>query len=219
MMSIRLSIAAIALAGLTACGTTSDLSVRTSPQSLNPVTGTYERSYAGASVQVVQTEIANVSATDVVGGVTPADVADALFPGASTNSEVSGAVAAFASACLQNSPSVAAIVAEGRRLGFDMNEIGPDAAFGVKESGADYTSLQINMASSYAFECAVTTLVSQNTSAASVRNAFFAGVGQQPTASGSTTVTLNGKSYKLSHEALNGGAFGVNEHAFLLQAN
>ncbi|MDA9208230.1 hypothetical protein N9O61_05015 [Octadecabacter sp.] len=153
-----------------------------------------------------------------IASVTPADVTEAIFPGATSNVDLSTATQAFIDTCLTHSPDIPALIASGTALGYDMERDGSNSAFGSKFASGLATSLQINVASSYAFECAVTETASPDADDAAIRDAFFAAAGQ-PHTNGVGSIVLNGKEYLLTHLVFDGGAFGINEHAFLLQAN
>ena len=195
--------------------------VRNGPQAVNPVTGQIDLLYADQSTQIAALEdyIAETPADAEVFGLSPQEVIEASFPGATSNTEVSGAIQNFAQTCMVNSPDVPALVAQGRALGFDMADFGTNAALGTETKGGITSSFQINMASSYAFECAVTVVAANDLSDKAVRTEFFQTIGLSPDRKGAADVSVNGKTYKVSHIAIDGGAFGFNEHAFLLQGN
>lgn len=194
------------------CSSTAELPVRNAPQAEAPVpspTG------VGAGPAQLQEQILAVSDAPV-GGITPAKLTQDLFPGSAEVKEHSRAIALFQKTCATHTPDIPAIVAAGQSAGFDMKRNG-NSAYGSKVAEGGALSLQINMASSYAYECAVTSIGNQD-SDAQTRQAFFNAMGIKHRG-GQGTINLGGKSYILKHLVIGGGAFGVNEHAFLIQGN
>ena len=216
----------ILLTSVAACDRNSNLEVRYGPQAENPVTGVIEDvPTTPLRTVIAQTTsgtlpIENHNSIQALNEIqTPNEFVELIFPGASRNNTIAPAIATFKSACLNNSPDVTAIMAEGRRRGFDMKELGPNAAWGFIEEGSEYTSLQINVASSYAYECTITTLASKDVTDSAVRDAFFKEIGLQPPNGKSLNVMLNDTIYKLSHESIKNKNIDVREHVFLLQGN
>lgn len=110
----------------------------------------------------------------------------------------------FMTHCLAGAPNVAAIRSSAKKAGFTFVAFGPNAFLGSRTATDE--SLQLNVASSHSFECAVTTSSARNSTA--VRAAFFdtLGVAQR---GGVGTLIKNGKRYTVLHNSAGGEAFVI----------
>lgn len=202
---------------LTACGNpTSTPNVRSGPQSQHPVT--YGPNHVPATPGQTLAAVGSVDAVLEGTGISAADIGEAVFGDADRSTDLSRPIALFQSACLKHSPDVAAIARSATESGLDVERPSADQVYASEWTDTATTSLQVNMESAYAFECATTSVVSQSLSAKEAQTTFFNTLGLQPT-NGEATTTIDGSRYIISHKMFDGGGFGVNEHAFLLRSN
>lgn len=114
------------------------------------------------------------------------------------------AIDTFRQICVANAGNVAAIVDAGNRAGFSLSPFSGNSHMGVRTSTDE--SLQINVATSHSFECAVTTSDMQNPQAVNQR--FFKSLGLTPRG-GTARGVLNGKTYTFLHDTKGGEAFVI----------
>ena len=205
----RICLAAILLGLVSACSSDAP-EPRVGPQTAYPVT--YADGLGPNPGSLAPIEFPDGSI------VTPQDIGEAAFPGADQVSDAAPAIGIFKETCVALTPDVAGIAQAGRAAGFDLeHRVSENVIFGVREQNGRTSSLQVNIASAYTYECAITTLTNQ-TSDADIRNAFFQSMGTTHSG-GEGQIAIKGKTYILRHMVLPGGDFGFNEHAFLIQSN
>lgn len=108
----------------------------------------------------------------------------------------------FRQLCLANAGNPSAIMAAGKKAGFDMTKIGESSAMGLRKKTDE--SLQINVFTNHAFECAVTTSDMANPD--QVGAAFFKSLGLKPKR-GQAKGSVGGQSYTFKHDSEGGEAF------------
>ncbi len=201
---------------LAACGNPSSTpNVRSGPQSQHPVT--YGPNHVPATPGQMLAAVGSVDAMLEGTGVSAADIGEAVFGNADSTTDLSRPIALFQSACLQQAPDVNAIARVAAANGLDVERPSANQVYASEWTDTATTSLQVNIESAYAFECATTSVVSQSLSAKEAQTTFFNALGLQHT-NGQATTTIGGSRYTISHKMFDGGGFGVNEHAFLLQS-
>lgn len=184
---------------LAACGGTENNGVRSGPQAVHP-----------SPSALAQGTSASTAAAN-----TPRAAAKAVFPGVTANADLAGPIRAFASTCLTHSPNIPALAKAASAAGFsDVNREGK-SIFSANFGGKTPVSFQVNVASSFAHECAVTVVVDQKNKT-NVRETFFNAIGLSHT-NGVGQAVVRGQTFSVTHKIIGGGALGVNEHAFLLQ--
>lgn len=217
---MRLSSYAVAsLSGallLAACGNPSSTpNVRSGPQSQHPVT--YGPNHVPATPGQMLAAVGSVDTMLEGTGISAADIGEEVFGNANSTTDLSRPIALFQSACLQQAPNVAAIARVAAESGLDVERPSANQVYASEWTDTTTISLQVNMESTYAFECATTSVVSQSLSAKEAQTTFFNALELQYT-NGKATTTIGSSRYIISHKMFDGGGFGVNEHAFLLQS-
>jgi len=192
-------------AALSGCNyNTANDGIRNGPQAVHPSTSALaQRTSAGAPVAVA--------------GISPADVTDVIFPDVKADTGIAGPIRAFARTCMAHAPDLGALFSAAKDAGFSDLEREGKSIYGAQFTGATPVSFQVNVNTRFAHECAVTVVVDQKNTT-NVREAFFNAL-QTPHRNGVAQIVVNGKKSILKHQEFQGGAFGVNEHAFLLQQN
>lgn len=202
---------------LTGCGGSNGgiQNIRSGPQTQHPVT-------FGPNHVPATSGQALVAAGDLQGliegnGLSPEEFGETLFPSASRADSLSKTIALFQSVCLDKAPDVEAIARAAAQNGLDVERPSPSQVFALEWTDTNTVTVQVNIESAYAFECATTGMATQNVSAEAVRDAFFGTLGMSH-ARGTQVTNINGSVYNITHHMVDGGALGVNEHAFLLQS-
>ncbi len=203
---------------LTACGapTNTNPNVRNGPQTQHPVTFGPNHTPATPGQALVAAGGLERLLADT--GISADELGDTLFPSASGADSLSKPITLFQSACLTSPTNFSKIAQVGAQNGLDVERPAPDQVFAVEWTDTSFVSLQVNIASSYAYECATSGTAAQNVSTQQVRDMFFSAIGLSH-ANGTGATTIGGKAYQVRHLVMDGGGLGVNEHAFLLQAN
>ena len=197
-------ISALALAGLlVACTDPADLEVRDGPQAEHPSPSKLAR--------------APLQGQSVPSDLTKQDFVNAIFPHIDTSSDVGAAIKAFADTCLTHSPSPAALAKAAPGAGFTDVERNGKTVFATALNSTSPSSLQVNVASSFTYECGVTAVVDAKNKT-NVRATFFNSLGTKHT-NGVGQITLRGQSYILSHVVFGSSGLRLREHAFLIQQN
>lgn len=186
---------------LTGCGAGVDYSPRVGPQS-EPVS-----SQGGGFVAPLP--LGAVPAEDLFVPVAPAPAASSgTLPALART-----ALADFGQTCLTAAPDVGALRTAGARAGYAMTNAGSNSALGTKQSGITRTgSFQVNVASSFAFECAVTVLLDRGTDVQALQQAFLSQTGGQ-------TRQIGGTAYQFGVEAFAVPNMPLTEVALLMRAN
>ena len=198
---------------LAACGNPSSTpNVRSGPQSQHPVTfgPNHVPATAGQALVALPALLDNA-------GISSEEFGETLFPSAYAKNSLSKPMSLFQSICLSHAPNVDAIAKAAARAGLDVERPSPNQVIAIEWTETSFVSLQVNIESPYAFECATTGTADPSATAQAVREDFFGSLGK--TASRGTTVTsFGGSVYNITHQMIDGGALGVNEHAFMLQS-
>ena len=215
--NFRAAATLIAAFALTGCGGSNGgvQNIRSGPQAQHPVT-------SGPNHVPATSGQALVAAGDLGGllesnGLSPQDFGETLFPNAARADSLSKPIALFRSVCLDNAPNVDAIARAAAQSGLDVERLSPSQVFALEWSDTNTVSVQVNIESAYAFECATTGLAAQSVTSESVRDAFF-GTLNTSHVRGTTVTSIDGGVYNIIHQMIDGGALGVNEHAFILQS-
>ena len=135
------------------------------------------------------------------------NVVTTMTPTASVNPAASAAIADFRSTCLTATPDTNALVAPASAAGFQVMLQQGNTVLGTAPDLS--SSFQLNVATSYAYECVVTFLDSGN-GAGAVQQALLA-------AAGGSTRVIGGTTYTVSMETNSSG--GLTERALILRAN
>lgn len=213
-MRLLLVAPACCLLALSACGNQTP-PVRYGPQLALPYTPGPNNVAATPGLQLAQS--VDLEAVETALLENPEEFGAAVFPSAANN-DVSRAIATFQSTCVAHTRDVTAIANTAARQGLDVERPAPDQVIGVLWTESEFVSLQVNIESSYAYECATTAVADQSLSSASVRDEFFRTLGMTH-ANGTSQLQIDGEAYQIRHFTVSGGALGINEHAFVLQAN
>lgn len=214
---LRASLCTALIATLASCGSSTAPNIRSGPQSQLPYTPGPNTGYATPGLLAANAQ--NIGENLEALGISPTEVIDVVAPGASSNTDLSGAVALFQATCLRHTPNVESIAKVAAQQNMDVERPGPDQIFATNTefSPSGGNSVQVNIASQYAYECAVTAITQDSVSKANAQEALFGTLGISH-ANGTSVTTINGKAYSLRHIQLP-GAFGLIEHAFVLQAD
>ncbi|MEM8592950.1 MAG: hypothetical protein AAGF13_10530 [Pseudomonadota bacterium] len=214
---------AVALLALTACAVPQPgtLPIRNGTQEQDPSSGfsTVQAPSAAAQQQAADLaamqDFVNAAAAGDAGAVTPQDILAGLAPNLGANAEgIAPALALFRETCLRAGNDVDQLEALATQAGIDVDRDG-ETLFGSDFASAAPISLQVNVASAFTSECAVT-LAEQGDATPNARDLFFEALGR-PHVDGVGTINVNGEDFILKHVAFGGGALGITENAFLLQ--
>ena len=113
-------------------------------------------------------------------------------------------ITTFRQICMANLGQPAAAIKAGKSDGFNMTSLAANSSMGFK--GSSDESVQINVATRHAFECAVTTSDMANPSA--VTRQFFEALGLTGKG-GKAKGKVGGKTYTFLHDTKGGEAFVV----------
>ena len=166
-----------------------------------------------ARIDHFQADINSVENTPVA-GVAPSDITAAVFPDIGSESGARVGFELFQQTCLSHAPKVSKIAAAATALDLNIDRRGQTVT-AEQFSGTTPLSLQVNNQSDFDFECAVT-FVDRGSDDGKARDALFRAL-QAPQTNGVGSISVNGETFVLKHLAFGGGAFGVTEHAYLLQ--
>ncbi len=208
------TLAVLATLALAACSSGNNLAVRHGPQAELPYTPGPNNGQP-QSLDALQTHIGSIPAGENAYGVAPSDITNILAPGTGTQTNFTPAITLFKGTCLSHSTNPSAIANIARAHGLDVEQPNANQLFAMGNSNGMLTSVQVNIASQFTNECAVSAAGSPNVSVSEVRTLFFRSLGLSHS-NGVATTRIGGQSYTLRHQMLDGGAFGFNEHIFLM---
>ncbi|GAA6182456.1 hypothetical protein NBRC116594_38940 [Shimia sp. NS0008-38b] len=215
-ISHRFLFCALPFVALISCGATDPI-IRTGPQAQLPYTPGPNSGYATPGLMMANSQ--GIAQDLEAIGVDTSDLIESVAPGATTNTDLSGAVALFQNTCWRHTPDIDAIAAAAKQQGLDVERLAPDQIFASSTdiSPAGGNSVQVNIASTYTYECAVTAITQDSVTADQARQALFGTLGISHV-NGTTETRIDGKAYGLRHIQFP-NAFGLIEHAFVIQAD
>lgn len=125
----------------------------------------------------------------------------------------------FKNGCLRFSPDVDALATFAEQQGMTAERFGENSLLATSQTfgATSGSSLQVNVATSHSYECAVTAVTSSKVNKRQTRQSFFDAIGVSQR-NGAGTISVNGAAYQVRHVTHRGAEASLTEHVFVLQA-